>query len=434
VLDIETISQAKKEVHGDMSYAIIRNEKLTRAEVNGKGTHNDRKAKNHTNKDIDPTKTHLNYYIKKNELTYTKEFNKYMKENNLQGHLRSNSIIMCQMIFTSDQAFFDKIGEKETKRYFDECYKFICNYKNLGEKNIISAVVHLDEGAPHMHLMFVPVVHTKDKDGNNIDKICARDFWKGRDSYRKLQDAYFNHVKLKGFDLERGMFVEDTDRKHYTVEEYKKITNYENTKKILNEIKLELPEVPNITDISKFSLKRDEKILEEIIKPKDNLIRELYKDNLSLHKELSKQSKVVDEAEKYQKERDSIIAYNERLNNKVRDLESEYKMKSNNLDFEYNNMKAELEQKFQDKEFNIEYKYKSKIKSLESDNNHLHKIIDKFYETVDKFIVWICHKFGIGESKELVKNFQEETNIFIDPVKQLDFEEKQKELDWDLER
>ena len=417
-----------------MSYAIIRNEKLTRAEVNGKGTHNDRKAKNHTNKDIDPTKTHLNYYIKKNELTYTKEFNKYMKENNLQGHLRSNSIIMCQMIFTSDQAFFDKIGEKETKRYFDECYKFICNYKNLGEKNIISAVVHLDEGAPHMHLMFVPVVHTKDKDGNNIDKICARDFWKGRDSYRKLQDAYFNHVKLKGFDLERGMFVEDTDRKHYTVEEYKKITNYENTKKILNEIKLELPKVPNITDIRKFSLKRDEKILEEIIKPKDNLIRELYKDNLSLHKELSKQSKVVDEAEKYQKERDSIIAYNERLNNKVRDLESEYKMKSNNLDFEYNNMKAELEQKFQDKEFNIEYKYKSKIKSLESDNNHLHKIIDKFYETVDKFIVWICHKFGIGESKELVKNFQEETNIFIDPVKQLDFEEKQKELDWDLER
>jgi len=65
VLDIETISQAKKEVQGDMSYAIVRNEKLTRAEVNGKGTHNDRKAKNHTNKDIAPTKTHLNYYIKK---------------------------------------------------------------------------------------------------------------------------------------------------------------------------------------------------------------------------------------------------------------------------------------------------------------------------------------------------------------------------------
>ena len=414
-----------------MSYAIVRNEKLTRAEINGNGSHNDRKAKNHSNKDIDPTRTHLNYYIKKNELTYTKEFDKYMKENNLQGHLRSNSIIMCQMIFTSDQAFFDRIGEQETKRYFDECYKFICNYKNLGEENIISAVVHLDEGTPHLHLMFVPVVHTKNKENKPIKKICARDFWKGRDSYRKLQDAYFNHVKSKGFDLERGMFVEDTERKHYTVEEYKKITNYENTKKVLNEIKLELPEVPDITDISKFSRKRDEKILEEIIKPKDELIKELYKDNLSLHKELSKQSKVIDEAEKYQKERNSIISDNKKLNDKIKDLESEYKIKSNNLDFEYNNRKAELEQEFQDKEFDIEYKYKNKIKSLEKENNRLLKIIDKFYETVEKFIHWICHKFGIGESKELIKDFQEETHTLIDPVKQIENEKREKE--WDLE-
>ena len=415
-----------------MSYAIVRNEKLTRAEVNGKGTHNDRKAKNHTNKDINPTKTHLNYYIKKNELTYTQEFDKYLKENNLKGHLRNNSIIMCQMIFTSDQVFFDKIGEKETKRYFDECYKFICNYKNLGEKNIISAVVHLDEGVPHMHLMFVPVVHTKDKDGNDIYKICARDFWKGRDSYRKLQDAYFNHLKSKGFDLERGMFVEDTDRKHYTVEEYKKITNYENTKKILNEIKLELPEVPTITDISKFSLKRDEKILEEIIKPKDDLIKELYKNNLSLHKELPKQSKVVDEAEKYQKERDKILADNKELNNTVKYLEHEYKKKNNTLDLKFENRKRELEQEFENKEFDIEYKYKRKIKTLEKENSHLYKIIDKFYETVDKFIVWICNKFGIGESKQLIKDFEKQTNTFIDPVKQLECEEREKECDLEL--
>ena len=417
-----------------MSYAIVRNEKLTRAEINGKCTHNDRKAKNHTNKDIDPTRTHLNYYIKKNEFTYTKEFDKYLKENHIEGHLRSNSIVMCQMIFTSDQGFFDRIGEDETKRYFAECYKFICNYKNLGEKNIIAAAVHLDEGAPHLHLMFVPIVHIKDKDGKEVEKICARDFWKGRDSYRKLQDAYFNHVKSKGFDLERGMFIEDTGRKHYTIEEYKKITNYDNTKKVLNEIKLELPDVPDINDISKFSLKRDEKILEEIIKPKDNLIKELYKDNLSLHKELSKQSKIIDEAQKYQKERNSILADNEELHNTVKNLEHEYKKKNNTLDLRFDNRKRELEEEFEKKEFDIKYEYKNKIKSLEKENKHLHKIIDKFYDTIEKFIDWICHKFGIGESKELVKNFQEDTHIFIDPVKQLDFEEKQKELEWDLER
>ena len=416
-----------------MSYAIVRNEKLTRAEINGKGTHNDRRAKNHTNKDIDPTRTHLNYYIKKNELTYTKEFDKYLKNNNVQGHLRSNSIIMCQMVFTSDQTFFDKIGEKETKRYFDECYKFICDYKNLGEKNIISAVVHLDEGAPHLHLMFVPVVHIKDKDGNNIDKICSKDFWKGRDSYRKLQDAYFKHVQSKGFDLERGMFVEDTNRKHYTVEEYKKVTNYENTKKILNEIKLELPDTPDITDIkiNRLSKKRDEKILEEIIRPKDYLIKELYKDNLSLHKELSKQSKVIDEAEKYQKERDKILADNEELHNTVKHLEHEYKLKNNNLDFDFRNRKRELEEEFEERTFNLEYEYKGKYHKLEKENNHLHKIIDKFYFAIDKFIEWICQKFSLGDSKELVNNFEKDTNISLDPELQIKKEEIEKE--WDLE-
>ena len=404
-----------------MSYAIIRNEKLTRAEINGKGTHNDRKAKNHSNKDIDPTKTHLNYYIKKNEFTYTKEFDKYIKENNLQGHLRSNSIIMCQIIFTSDQAFFDKIGEKETKRYFDECYKFICNYKNLGEKNIISAVVHLDEGAPHMHLMFVPVVHTKDKEGNKIDKICARDFWKGRDSYRKLQDSYFNHVKSKGFDLERGMFIEDTGRKHYTIEEYKKITNYENTKKVLNDIKLDLPDVPDITDIGKFTLKRDEKILDEIIKPKDNLIKELYRDNLSLHKELTKQTKVIDEAQKYQKERNSIIADNKELHNTVR-----------NLEYEYTERKKTLESEFEDKSFNLEWQYKNKFHKLEKENQYLHKIIDKFKETTKKFIKWICKKFDLPSEDEIIRDFERETRTSLDAEKQIKREDKAKE--WDLEK
>ena len=62
-----------------MSYAIVRNEKLTRAEVNGKCTHNDRKAKNHTNKDIDSTRTHLNYYIKKNNKLILKNLINYEK-------------------------------------------------------------------------------------------------------------------------------------------------------------------------------------------------------------------------------------------------------------------------------------------------------------------------------------------------------------------
>ena len=414
-----------------MSYAIIRNDKLTRVDAQGSYIHNDRRSKGHSNKDIDPTRTHLNFWCKKNELTYIKEFDKMRKEYDLKGTIRSNSNIMCEMMITSDNAFFNKIGLEETKRYFKESYKFVCNYKNLGEKYIVSAAVHLDETTPHMHLVYIPIIHTKNKEGKDIDKICCRDFWKGRDSYRQLQNAFHKYITSKGFDLERGLPVEETGARHEKIEDLKKLTNFENTKKVLDNIKLELPETPNINDIKLIKLNR-EKVENEIIKPKDNMIEKLYNEKVSLQKELLKQVNLVNEAEKYQKERDSILADNKELHNTVKHLEHEYKKKNNTLDLRFENRKRELEQEFQNKEFNIEYKYKSKIRSLEKENTHLHKIIDKFYETVDKFIVWICHKFGIGESKELVKNFEEETHSFIDPVKQIKHEEIEKE--WDLER
>ena len=414
-----------------MSYAIIRNEKLTRAESYGAYVHNDRKAKNHSNKDIDPTRTHLNFYCKENETTYIREFDRMKKEYDLQGNLRKNSIIMCQMMITSDNEFFKKIGLEETKRYFIESYKFVCNYKNLGERNIISAAVHLDETTPHMHLVFIPVIHTKDEQGNSIDKICARDFWRGRDSYRKLQNDFHKYVTSKGFDLERGLPVEETGAKHYKIEDLKKITNFENTKKVLSNIKLELPEVPNINDIKLLQLNRA-KVEKDIIKPKDDLIKELHKDNMDLRRELSKQVRLVKEAEKYQKERNTIIADNKELNNRVKELENEYKGKSITLDLKFDNRKRELEKEFQEKTYDMEYEYKSKVRKLEKENSKLHRIIDKFYETIDRFIHWICEKFDMGAEDNLIRDFQKETNTFLDPEKQIKKEER--EMEWDLER
>jgi len=56
----------------------------------------------------------------------------------------------------------------------------------------MSAKVHMDEETPHMHLIFLPVVHTTDKKGNNIDKIACSEFWKEKDSYRRLQNKRKN--------------------------------------------------------------------------------------------------------------------------------------------------------------------------------------------------------------------------------------------------
>ena len=173
---------------------------------------------------------------------------------------------------------------------------------------------------------------------------------------------------------------------------------------------MELPEVPDLKDIKKVMIGRDEKILNDIIKPKDKLIEELYQDNMNLHKELSRQTKVIEEAEKYQKERDIIMSDNANLHNEVEQIKVEYKQK----------------------EFDIEWKYKSKIKGLEKENSRLNKIIDKFYETIDKFIHWICKKFDMGAEDNLIRDFQKETNTYLDAEKQLKHEEREKE--WNLER
>ncbi len=395
-----------------MSYAIIRNTKYKRENLKGIFRHNERRNKKYSNDNIDKEKSYLNYSIKSPQYSYEKEFDRIREKYNLKGQIKTVSNIACEYIITSDHNFFDRIGEEGTKRFFETAYKFVMEYKDLGEQYILSAKVHRDEQTPHMHLIFLPVVHTTDKKGNPIDKLACSEFWKAKDSYRQLQDAFYKYMIENGFDLQRGLPKEETNRQHYSVEEYKKITNFKQTKEILKNIKLELPDVPNIADINinRLSKKRDEKILEEIIKPKDDVIQNLYQDNMNLHRQLTKQSRLIEEAEKYQKERDFIIADNKELHSQVDNIKAEYK----------------------EKEFDIEWKYKSKIKSLEKENSHLHKIVDKFYETVEKFIEWICQKFGIGESKELVRNFEKETNTLIDPEKQLKREEKEKE--WDLEK
>ena len=395
-----------------MSYAIIRNTKYKRENLKGIYRHNERRNKNYSNANIDKEKSYLNYSIKSPQYSYEKEFDLMREKYKLKGQIKVVSNIACEYIITSDKEFFETIGEEETKRYFETAYQFVTQYKDLGEQYIMSAKVHMDEETPHMHLIFLPVVHTTDKKGNSIDKLACSEFWKAKDSYRQLQNAFYNYMVSNNFELERGLPKEETGREHIDLKEYKEITNFDKTKEKLQNIKLELPDVPNLEDINvnRLSKKRDEKILKEIIKPKDNLINDLYQDNLILQQELSRQARMVEKAEKYQRERDKIMEDNENLHNEVEQIRVEYKQK----------------------ESDIEWKYKSKIKGLEKENNKLHRIVEKFYETIDKFIHWICKKFDMGAEDNLIRDFQKETNTLLNAEKQIEKEDREKEFEMEL--
>ena len=140
------------------------------------------------------------------------------------------------------------------------------------------------------------------------------------------------------------------------------------------------------------------------------MINDLYQDNLILQQELSRQARMVEKAEKYQRERDKIMEDNENLHNEVEQIRAEYKQK----------------------ESDIEWKYKSKIKGLEKENNKLHRIVEKFYETIDKFIHWICKKFDMGAEDNLIRDFQKETNTLLNAEKQIEKEDREKKFEMEL--
>ena len=392
-----------------MSFAIIRNTKYKRENLKGIYRHNERKNKNYSNDNIDKERSYLNYSIKSPKYRYDKEFDRLKEKYNLKGQIKTVSNIACEYIITSDKQFFEEIGEEETKRYFQIAYKFVSEYKNLGEQYIMSAKVHMDEETPHMHLIFLPVVHTRDKKGNNIDKLACSEFWKEKDSYRRLQDAFYQYMTSHNFELERGVPKEETGRVHIDIKEYKEITNFDKTKEKLQNMKLELPDVPEIDDIKmvRWSKKREEKILEDIIKPKDDLINKLYQNNIQMHQQLLRQAKMVEEAEKYQKERNKIMADNRDLHKQVDDIKAEYK----------------------EKEDKLEWKYDYKIRTLEKENGYLHNVIDKFRETIHKFIEWICVNFDMGTGDTLIRDFERETRTCLDGEEQIKREEREKDLE-----
>ena len=119
-----------------MSYAIIRNANYKKDNLAGLYKHNERKNTNYSNKDINKNNSIKNYSIKQCNTTYSKAINELIKTNDLKCRITSYTNLVCEFIITSDKEFFEKIGEEETKRYFQTAYNFVANYKNLGEQYI----------------------------------------------------------------------------------------------------------------------------------------------------------------------------------------------------------------------------------------------------------------------------------------------------------
>ena len=115
---------------------------------------------------------------------------------------------------------------------------------------------------------------------------------------------------------------------------------------------------------------------------------------------------LVDKAVKYEKERKSIMCENRELKEKCENMEKNYSVK----------LKEEIQK--------VENKYEDEIYQLEKENSLLRKVINTFQKTVDKFIHWVCTKFSVSSEEKFIRDFEFENGIYLDPVKQIEYEEE----------
>ncbi len=267
-----------------MSYAIIRNANYKKDNLAGLYKHNERKNINYSNKEINKNNSIKNYSLKNCFTTYSNAIKILQQKNNLKGRIIKTTNIACEFIITSNREFFEKIGEEETKRYFQVAYNFVANYKNLGEQYILSAKVHMDESTPHLHIVFIPVIHTKDKSGNKIEKIACSEYWKGKDSYKQLQDNFYKHIIESGFDLERG---KEREVEHLSTEKLKQITNYDNIKYEVEQEEIQPIETKNMAliiaqnkELIQYTKKLKQQLAKSYIAIQKN--EQLQKENMEL--------------------------------------------------------------------------------------------------------------------------------------------------------
>ena len=266
-------------------YAILRFAKYKGPEIGHIESHNERtKEKYASNPDIDTSRSHLNFHLVFPERKYRAEAEKQIAETGCRT--RSDSVRVVEVLVTASPEFFKGKKKAEIKAYFQETLDFIQQHQN--PRTIISAVVHMDEKTPHMHLCFVPL--TEDK------RLSAKEIVGNKKKLTWWQDEFWKHMVGKYPDLERGESASETGRTHIPSRLFKEAVH-------LNRMKDQIMAILN--DSNPFNKKSKAEELETLLdkyvpgveamrtklKKYDKTYKELTEENAELEKELNSASR-----------------------------------------------------------------------------------------------------------------------------------------------
>ena len=159
-----------------------------------------------SNPQIDCNRTSGNYHIVKRQRNYTQFINDKIEALDSPTKVRKDAVLMCSFVVGSDGAFFKNLSLQGQQQFFVDCTRFFA--ERYGEGNIISAVVHMDETTPHLHLNLIPIAG---------GRLCAKKLF-DRKALTALQTDLHREVGAK-WNLQRGK--EGSQAKHLDTAEFK---------------------------------------------------------------------------------------------------------------------------------------------------------------------------------------------------------------------
>lgn len=143
-------------------------QKFAKGNVKGLSIHLDRKTTNHSNKEIDVTKSHLNYDLCVKDGDTSSRLNERL--NQVHCLNRKDVKVCATWVVTLPESLKEKSTDDQ-RIFFEKTYDFLTD-RYGGEQNVLSANVHNDETTPHMHFAFVPVVWDEKK---QYEKVSAKE-------------------------------------------------------------------------------------------------------------------------------------------------------------------------------------------------------------------------------------------------------------------
>ena len=192
-----------------------------------------------SNPDIDISKSHNNIRLIAPQMRYKAEVDKRIKESGCR--VRKDSTRFVDTLITASPEFFKDMTHDKMVEYFQRAVEFMKG--KIRPDMIFSAVIHLDEKTPHLHLCFVPL--TED------NRLTAKEILGNRAKLSKWQDEFHEFMVKFYPDIERGTSATLTNRKHIPSNIFKSAAKLE---KMQEEIEAVLKNT-NFTNASKNSEK-----------------------------------------------------------------------------------------------------------------------------------------------------------------------------------